>query len=114
MTSITCRLVAMIPPDVPLNRVLEAHRRQCPVCQADQAGSSGVTRKLSGLGDETLRAPEGLATTVMSRLGAQDGADPRRPLVVRLAVRYAAIALIGVATVVAVVAGLVSRRLRRA
>ena len=112
MSSITCRLVSMIPSDMPLNRVLQAHRDQCPACQADLAGSSGVARELSTLGGETLRAPDGLATTVMSRLGAQDGSDPRRPLVVRLAIKYSAIAVIGLATVAAVVAGVVSSRSR--
>lgn len=112
MTSITCRLVSMIPPDMPLNRVLQAHRDQCLTCQADVARSTGVSRELSTLGGETLRAPEGLATTVMSQLGDQDGSDPRRPLVVRLAIKYSAVAVIGLATFAAVIAGIVSRRSR--
>lgn len=112
MTSITCRLVSMIPSDMPLNRVLQAHRDQCLTCQADVARSTGVSRELSTLGGETLRAPEGLATTVMSRLGDQDGSDPRGPLVVRLAVKYSAVAVIGLATVAAVIAGALSRRSR--
>jgi hypothetical protein len=113
MSSITCRLVAMIPPDVPLNRVLQAHRAQCPTCRADLAGSTGVSRELSTMSRETLRAPDGLATTVMSRLGEQDGADPRRSLVVQLAVKYSAVAIIGLATVAAMIAGVLSRRSRR-
>jgi len=113
MNSITCRLVSMIPPELPLNRVLQAHRDQCLTCQADLARSTGVSRELSTLSKETLPAPEGLATTVMSRLGEQDGADPRHPLVVRLAIKYSAIAVIGLATVAAVIAGVISRRSER-
>jgi len=112
MSSITCRLVSMIPSDMPLNRVLQAHRDQCLTCQAEFARSTGVSRELSSLGGETLRAPDGLATTVMSRLGDQDGLDPRRPLVMRLAVKYSAVAVVGLATVAAVIAGVISRRAR--
>lgn len=112
MSSITCRLVSMIPPDMPLNRVLQAHRDQCTTCRNDLAGSTGVSRRLSTLGGETLRAPDGLATSVMSRLGEQDGVDPRRPLVVRLAVKYSAVAVVGLATVAALIAGVISRRIR--
>jgi len=110
MSAVICRLVSMVPSDMPLNRVLEAHRDQCLRCQADVARSSGVARELSSLGGATLRAPEGLASVVMSRLPAQDGSDPRRPLVVRLAVRYSVAAVIGVATVAALIARTLSRR----
>lgn len=64
------------------------------------------------MGEETVPAPEGLASGVMIRLGPQDGSDPRRPLVVRLIVRWAAAALVAVATLVALVTGLWTR-LRR-
>jgi anti-sigma factor RsiW len=110
MSNVICRLVSMVPADMPLNRVLEAHRDQCPRCQADVAHSTGMSRELSAMGGETLRAPEGLATTVMSRLPEQDGSDPRRPLVVRIAVRYSVAAVIGVATVAALMAKALSRR----
>ena len=113
MSPITCRLVSMIPPDMPLNRVLQAHRDQCSNCRTDVVRSTGVSRDLSTLGTETLRAPEGLATTVMSRLGEQDGTDPRQTLVVRLAVKYSAVAVIGLVTVAALIAGVISRRTRR-
>ena len=112
MNSITCRLVSMIPGDMPLNRVLQAHRDQCVTCQADVVRSTGVSRELSTLGGETLRAPDGLATTVMSRLGRQDGTDPRHPLVVGLAIKYSAVAVVGLATVAALIARVVSRRSR--
>ena len=113
MSPVICRLVEMVPSDMPLNRVLEAHREQCLRCQADAARSTGVSRELLSMGGETMRAPDGLATTVMSRLPAQDGSDPRRPLVVRIAVRYSVAAMIGVATVAALIARALSRRPRR-
>ena len=112
MSPVICRLVEMVPSDMPLNRVLEAHREQCLRCQADVARSTGVSRELLSMGDETMRAPDGLATTVMSRLPAQDGANPRRPMVVRIAVRYSVAAAIGVATVAALIARALSRRPR--
>lgn len=112
MTPVICRLVEMVPSDMPLNRVLEAHREQCLRCQADAARSTGVSRELSTMGGEVLRAPDGFATVVMSRLPAQDGSNPRRPLVVRIAVRYSLAAVIGVATVAALIARAVSRRPR--
>ena len=110
MSSLICRLVSTIPSDMPLNRVLEAHREQCLRCQADAVRSTGMSRDLSSIGQETLVAPEGLATTVMSRLPAQDGSDPRRPLVVRLAVRYSVAAAIAVATAAALIARALSKR----
>jgi anti-sigma factor RsiW len=110
MSPLICRLVSTVPPDTPLNRVLEAHREQCLRCQADVARSTGMSRDLSSIGHETLVAPEGLATTVMSRLPAQDGSDPRRPLVVRLAVRYSVAGVIGVATIAALLARAITRR----
>lgn len=110
MTALICRLVARIPPDTPLNRVLEAHREQCLRCQGDVVRSTGMSRDLSSIGDETLVAPEGLATTVMSRLPAQDGSDPRRPMVVRIAVRYSVAAAIAVATAAGLIARALSRR----
>lgn len=112
MNSVICRLVEKVPSDMPLNRVLEAHREQCLRCQADTARSAGVSRELSTMGGETLRAPDGLATVVMSRLPAQDGSNPRRPLVVRIAVRYSVAAVIAVATVAAVIARALSRQSR--
>jgi hypothetical protein len=110
MSPVICRLVEMVPPDMPLNRVLEAHREQCLRCQATDARSTGMSRELSTMGGETMRAPDGLATVVMSRLPAQDGSDPRRPLVVRLAIRYSVAAVIGVATIAALLARALSRR----
>lgn len=109
MSDLTCRLIAAIPDDMPLNRVLARHRDHCLRCQADDARISGVSRELSTLGGETLRAPAGLATTVMTRLGAQDGADPRRPVAQRVAMRWATAAVIVLATAAAVAAGIISR-----
>lgn len=110
MSSLICRLVSTVPPDMPLNRVLRAHRETCLRCQSDFARSTGMSRDLSSIGDETMIAPDGLATAVMSRLPAQDGSDPRRPLVVRIAVRYSVAGVIGVATVAALIARAISRR----
>lgn len=112
MTDLTCRLIAAIPDDMPLNRVLARHRDHCLRCQADDARTSGVSRELSTLGGETLRAPAGLATTVMTRLGAQDGADPRRPVVQRVAMRWATTALVVLASGVAIAAGIIARTRR--
>lgn len=113
MSEITCRLIAAVPADMPLNRVLRRHRDACPRCRADDARVSGVTRRLSSLGDEVVPAPPGLASTVMTRLGPQDGADPRRPIVVRVVVRWAATVLVVVATGVAVGAAVAARMKRR-
>lgn len=107
---ITCRLIAAMPPDRPLNRVLARHCDQCPTCRETLRRSSGVARGLQDLGSETLPAPEGMAAVVMTRLGHQDGSDPRRPLVKRLAIRYSATGIVGLATVAALAARLVSRR----
>ena len=112
MSSVICRLISVIPSDTKLPKALESHRETCLRCQADVARSSGMTRELSSMHGETLRAPDGFATTVMSRLPAQDGSDPRRPLVVRLAVRYSVALLVGVATVAAVIARVLTRRPR--
>jgi hypothetical protein len=109
MSQLTCRLIAAIPDDMPLNRVLRRHRDRCLRCQADDARVTGVTRDLSALGGETFKAPEGLATNVMTSLGSQDGSDPRRPLVNRLIIRWAAAGLAVIATAVAIGAGIVTR-----
>lgn len=112
MRGITCRLIAAMPPDRPLNRVLARHVDQCPTCRETVRRSSGMARGLHDLGDETLPAPEDMASTVMTRLGTQDGSDPRRPLVRRVVMRYSAAGLVGAATVTALVARLISRRKR--
>lgn len=112
MRGITCRVIAAMPPDAELNRVLARHRDQCPRCRAATALSGGVSRELQSLGLETVAAPEGMTATIMTRLGSQDGSDPRRPLVARLAIRWSAAGLIGLATVAAVGARIFSRRKR--
>jgi hypothetical protein len=112
MSELTCRLIAAIPGDMPLNRVLSRHRDRCLRCQADDARVSGVTRQLSTLGGEVVKAPEGLASTVMTSLGPQDGADPRRPILIRVVVRWAATVLVLLATAVAVGAAVASRMRR--
>jgi hypothetical protein len=97
---------------MPLNRVLSRHRDRCLRCQADDARVTGVSRQLSTLGDEVVKAPAGLASTVITRLGPQDGADPRRPIVMQVMLRWAATALVLLATAVAVGAA-VATRMRR-
>jgi hypothetical protein len=109
---ITCRLIAAMPQDRPLNRVLARHCDQCPTCRETVRRSSGVAQGLQDLGSETLPAPEGMASTVMTRLGRQDGSDPRRPIVRRLAVRYSTAGLVGLATLAALAARLLARRRR--
>ena len=112
MSELTCRLIAAIPNDMPLNRTLNRHRDRCLRCQADDARVTGVSRQLSTLGDEVVKAPAGLASTVITRLGPQDGADPRRPIVIQVMLRWAATALVLLATAVAVGAA-VATRMRR-
>lgn len=109
---VTCRLIAAMPPDRPLNRVLSRHRDGCDVCRETLRRSSGMTRGLHDLGGETIAAPEEMATAVMTRLGPQDGSDPRRPIMRRLVMRYSVTGLVGAATVAALFARLLSRRRR--
>lgn len=112
MRRIPCRVIAAMPPDRPLNRVLERHRAGCDRCRQLERSTAGMARQLTDLRAETLPAPAGFATRVMSYIGEQDGSDPRRPLVTRAVARYSAVGLIGLATIVALVARLLSRRRR--
>jgi hypothetical protein len=112
VSELTCRLIAAIPDGMPLNRVLRRHRDRCLRCQADDARVTGVSRQLSTLGEEVVKAPEGLASDVITRLGPQDGSDPRRPIVIQVVLRWAATALVLLATAVAVGAA-VAARMRR-
>jgi hypothetical protein len=112
MRRIPCRVIAAMPPDRPLNRILERHRAGCERCQQASRSTAGMARQLGDMGTETISAPEGFATRVMTYIGEQDGSDPRRPLVKRAAARYSAAGLIGLATIVALVARLLSRRRR--
>lgn len=113
MSDLTCRLIAALPGDARLNRVLRRHRDRCLRCQADDARVVGVTRRLSTLGGEVVPAPQGLASDVITRLGPQDGSDPRRPIVMRVIVRWAATGLVLLASAVAVGAALAARMRRR-
>lgn len=113
MSELTCRLIDAIPDEMPLNRVLRRHRDRCLRCQANDVRVSGVSRQLSTLGEEVVRAPEGLASDVITRLGPQDGADPRRPIVTQVVLRWAATALVLLATAVAVGAAVAARMRRR-
>ncbi len=112
MSTLTCRLISFLPEATPLNRVLRRHREHCLRCQVDDARIVGVSRRLSHLGDELVPAPQGLASAVITRLGPQDGSDPRRPIVIRVAIRWGAAVLVGLATAAAVGAAL-AVRLRR-
>jgi len=109
---IPCRVIAAMPSDRPLNHVLERHRASCDRCRQLERSTAGMARRLNDLGAETLPAPDGLAARVMSYIGEQDGSDPRRPLVTRAVARYSAVGLIGLATLIALVARLLSRRRR--
>ena len=53
-----------------------------------------------------------MATGVMTGLGHQDGANPRREVIRRLIVRYTTAAVVVLATITALVASLVARRRR--
>lgn len=108
--SLVCRFVALLPEDTPLSGLAAVHRDRCLRCQADAARDRGVSRDLHTLSVETVRAPAAMQGRVMSRLGAQDAMDPRRTLVVRLAVKYAAAGLAAAATVAAVLTGLLKKR----
>jgi hypothetical protein len=113
VSELTCRLIEALPESTPLNRVLRRHKEHCLRCQAADARTVGVTRKLSHLGGEVIAAPDGLATTVMTRLGPQDGSDPRRRIVVRVVMRWAATALVLLASAAAIAAALTVRLRRR-
>ncbi|MDX1449358.1 MAG: hypothetical protein R3246_09900 [Acidimicrobiia bacterium] len=108
--TLMCRFVALLPDDTPFSGLVESHRDTCLRCQAEAARERGVAREVHTLGSETVRAPEAMQGRVMSRLGAQDSYDPRRPLVIKLVVRHAAAVLAATATVAAVLAGLLRRR----
>jgi len=71
-----------------------------------------VRRGLAALGDDLIPAPPGLSAEVLHKLGKQDAADPRRALASRIAARYATVAGLTVAALVALVAGLVRRHSR--
>ena len=113
MSDLTCRLIESLPEATPLNRVLRRHKEHCLRCQATDARTVGVTRKLSHLGGEVIAAPDGLASNVMTRLGPQDGSDPRRPIVARVAIRWAATALVLLASAAAIAAATAGRLRRR-
>lgn len=108
--TLVCRFIALLPEDTVLSAVARAHQTRCLSCQAEAARDRGVARNLQSLGRETVRAPTAIHGRVMSRLGAQDALDPRRPLVLRLSLKYAAVAIAATATVAAVLAGLLKKR----
>lgn len=109
MSSIKCRLAAAIPEGAPFGKLLDRHRETCLQCQAESVRLRGVARDLGGLEEEVISAPGGLHAEVMATLPRQDASDPRRPLLVRVAARYAA--AIGVA--VATLAAILGRKTRR-
>lgn len=108
MTQVRCR-AARLAPFSPQAR---SHRASCLRCQASDARSRLVDRELAAMGREVVPAPRQLASAVVDRLGTQDAIDPRRPLVARLAARYAAMAGVGVATAAALISGIIRRRSR--
>ncbi len=110
MNPTVCRMARLAP----LSPKARAHRAACLRCQAADARSRMVHRELAAMEDEVVPAPRQLASSVVTRLGTQDAIDPRRPLVARLAARYAAAAGVGAATVAAVVTGILRRKSRAA
>ncbi|MBN2114174.1 MAG: hypothetical protein JW785_08630 [Acidimicrobiia bacterium] len=105
-----CFFASRFPGEGPA--FLARHRACCLRCQAAAARERSLRRALPGLADEVLVAPPGLQSGVLCRLGEQDAADPRRPLVVRAAARYAAAAGLVLATGLAFAAGLARRQSR--
>lgn len=109
MSPLICRIANALPEHGLLSRMFDRHRDSCLKCQADAARLRGVSRDLGGLEQEVYRAPGGLHTQVMATLPHQDASDPRRPVVVRVAARYAA----GVGVAVATLAAIIGKRWRR-
>ncbi len=109
MSRIICRMVEAVPDGSRLTGLFDRHRRHCLRCQADDARLRGVSRDLGGLEGEVLHAPGGLHTQVMATLPEQDASNPRRPLLGRIAARYAA----GVGVAVATLAAILGRKSRR-
>ena len=112
MRGITCRLIESLPADRPLTPLLAKHRAGCRRCKSRDQRTTGVVRELHDLSSETIQAPDGMATGVMTGLGHQDGANPRREVIRRLIVRYTTAAVVVLATITALVASLVARRRR--
>ena len=111
MSRIVCRLSSWLPDTTPLlSTVFDRHRETCLRCQADAARLRGVSRDLSVLEDEVVRAPSGLHTEVMATLPTQDAADPRRPLVMRIVARWVTAIGVAVATLVAIITSRQGRR----
>lgn len=111
MTRIVCRLSSWLPDSTPvLSRLFDRHRETCLRCQADSARLLGVSRDLGALDDEVVEAPGGFHARVMAALPTQDAADPRRPVMIRVAIRYVLVA-IGIA--VAALAAFVGRQVKR-
>ena len=105
--------VAALTESVALSSVLAWHRDRCLRCQADTARRVGIARDLRSLRAEVASAPPGTAEAVMMRLGTQDAADPRGPLVLRIVTRWAAAGGMAAATL-ATLAGVALRRRSRA
>lgn len=105
-----CALASRMPAEWPA--AAARHRGNCLRCQAEAARDRAVRRGLAALGDDLAPAPPGLTAEVLRRLGEQDAADPRRALASRIAARYATVAGLAVAALVALVAGLVRRHSR--
>lgn len=110
MSTVSCKIANAIPDGSRLARLFDGHREQCLRCQADTAKIRGVSRDLGGLEEEVIRAPGGLHTQVMAALPTQDASNPRRPLVVRVAARWATGVGVSVATLAAIIGKTKRRR----
>ena len=71
-----------------------------------------VSQVLAALAVEIIPAPATLVPRVMSRIGVQDSADPRKQMLARVRARYATATGVAVATAAAVATGLLRRRSR--
>jgi hypothetical protein len=110
MNGLTCAAAGLLPGD--RWPALSEHRRRCLRCQAAAARGRALGRDLAALSGELVAAPPGLRDAVVSGLGEQDAADPRRALAARAAARYAAVTGVVTATLVALLAGLARRHSR--
>ena len=108
---VLCRLAALLPGEIS-PRALNEHRRSCLRCQTETARYRSWNRELAAWRAVVVPVPDGFQTRVLAGLGAQDAVDPRRALAARAAARYAALAGLASASLVALAAGLARRHSR--
>lgn len=110
MSGPLCLLARLIPGSRPA--VLASHRGNCLRCRGEAARDAGLRADLAALAGDLAAAPSGFRQQVLGSLGEQDAADPRRHLVAAMTARYAAVAGVAVAALLALAAGLARRHSR--